>query len=87
MAVYRVSWLKAKACYDRWSEELKLVRYEMGWSVEWYRSQEKEWRQRADDAWLQDKDGHQAYAEKQVKMWQAFREMASRASTAMLATS
>ncbi|KAG1797545.1 uncharacterized protein BJ212DRAFT_1289685 [Suillus subaureus] len=31
--VYWVNWLKAKAQYDRWSEELKLVQHEMYWTV------------------------------------------------------
>lgn len=28
-SVYRVNWLRAKACYDRWEEELTMVVHEM----------------------------------------------------------
>ncbi len=31
--VYRVSWLRAKARFSRWSEELQLVESEMKWTV------------------------------------------------------
>ncbi|KAG2108609.1 uncharacterized protein F5147DRAFT_799314, partial [Suillus discolor] len=30
---YRVNWLKAKARWQRWEEELRLVQHEMGWTV------------------------------------------------------
>ncbi|KAG1906569.1 uncharacterized protein F5891DRAFT_901580, partial [Suillus fuscotomentosus] len=57
------NWLKAKARYDRWSEELKLVQHEMCWTVWWFQKQESEWRARADESI---KNGHRAYAEKQA---------------------
>ncbi|KAG2028676.1 hypothetical protein BDR03DRAFT_813922, partial [Suillus americanus] len=66
---YRVNWLKAKARYDRWNEELTLVQHEMFWTVSWFRTQEARWRARADES---TKDGHKAYAEKQASMWAEF---------------
>ncbi|KAG1722519.1 hypothetical protein EDB19DRAFT_1645755, partial [Suillus lakei] len=66
---YHVNWLKAKAQYDRWSEELKLVQHEMFWTVSWFGTQEATWRSRADKSI---KDGHKAYAEKQASMWAKF---------------
>ncbi|KAG1877467.1 hypothetical protein F4604DRAFT_1680133 [Suillus subluteus] len=66
---YHVNWLKAKARYDHWSEELKLVQHEMFWTVSWFRTQEARWRARADES---TKDGHKAYAEKQASMWAEF---------------
>ncbi|KAG1732280.1 hypothetical protein EDB19DRAFT_1831399 [Suillus lakei] len=62
---YCVNWLKAKARYDRWSEELKLVQHEMFWTVSWFGTR----RSRADKSI---KDGHKAYAEKQASMWAKF---------------
>ncbi|KAG1896270.1 uncharacterized protein F5891DRAFT_959004, partial [Suillus fuscotomentosus] len=59
------NWLKAKARYDHWSEELKLVQHEMCWTVWWFQKQESEWRARADESI---KNGHRAYAEKQASM-------------------
>ncbi|KAG1717481.1 hypothetical protein EDB19DRAFT_1653367, partial [Suillus lakei] len=70
---YHVNWLKAKARYDRWSEELKLVQHEMFWIVSWFGTQEATWRSRADKGI---KDGHKAYAEKQASMWAKFQPRA-----------
>ncbi|KAG1901611.1 uncharacterized protein F5891DRAFT_979428 [Suillus fuscotomentosus] len=33
LLVYRVHWLKAKARWQRWEEELSLVQHEMGWTL------------------------------------------------------
>jgi hypothetical protein len=69
LPVYRVNWLKAKARYERWSEELKLVQHEMFWAISWFQKQEEKWALRA----LQStQKGHQAYAEKQASMWLKF---------------
>ena len=48
-SVYRVSWLRAKACLARWSEELRLVEYEMEWTVNWFQSKVKQWQNRLRD--------------------------------------
>ncbi|KAG1847220.1 hypothetical protein F4604DRAFT_1594685 [Suillus subluteus] len=66
---YRVNWLKAKARYDRWSKELKLVQHEMFWTISWFRTQEERWRVRADESI---KNGNRAYAERQASMWAEF---------------
>ncbi|KAG1744530.1 uncharacterized protein EDB91DRAFT_1050678, partial [Suillus paluster] len=62
---YRVNWLKAKARYDRWSEELKLVQHEMFWTISWFWTQEERWRVWADESI---KNGNRAYAERQASM-------------------
>ncbi|KAG0697969.1 hypothetical protein DFH29DRAFT_878331 [Suillus ampliporus] len=62
---YRVNWLKAKARYNRWSEELKLVQHEMFWTISWFRTQEERWRVRADESI---KNGNRAYAERQASI-------------------
>lgn len=69
ISVYRVNWLKAKARYDRWNEELKLVQHEMAWTVLWFQMQEERWKVRAAQSV---KKGHQAYAEKQASVWAQF---------------
>jgi hypothetical protein len=74
-----VSWLRAKARYDRWNEELLLVRYEMTWALTWYAYQRREWERRAVWAEMQHLSGHRCYAEKQVVMW---RRMGDTAATA-----
>jgi hypothetical protein len=44
LPVYRVCGLRGKAQFSRWSEELRLVGYEMQWSVKWFQWQEDKWR-------------------------------------------
>ena len=36
-SVYRVNWLRAKAHYDRWEEELTMVVHEMEWTTLWFK--------------------------------------------------
>ncbi|KAG2126646.1 hypothetical protein BD769DRAFT_1357508 [Suillus cothurnatus] len=67
--VYRVNWLKAKARWNRWEEELSLVQHEMGWTIGWFKYQEEKWHQQWNEAM---KSGHQPYAYRQVLVWKAF---------------
>ncbi|KAG2126995.1 hypothetical protein BD769DRAFT_1357460, partial [Suillus cothurnatus] len=66
---YRVNWLKAKARWNRWEEELSLVQHKMWWTVSWFKYQEEKWQLHWHQA---TKPGHQPYAHKQVLMWKAF---------------
>ncbi|KAG2116427.1 uncharacterized protein F5147DRAFT_531540, partial [Suillus discolor] len=66
---YRVNWLKAKARWQRWEEELRLVQHKMGWTVSWFKYRMGEWDQRYQQA---TKPGHQAYAHRQVLLWGRF---------------
>jgi hypothetical protein len=68
--VFRVSWLKAKARYDRWNEELRLVEAEMFWTTLWFKHQEREWERRFRQAV---EPGHQSYAAKQQDLWERFK--------------
>jgi len=67
--VYRVNWLRAKAWFDRWEEEVKLVENEMRWTVLWFEHHGKLWKERAMKSKQDGKNGHACYAWKQVKMW------------------
>ena len=60
---YRVNWLKAKAHYDRWKEELEIVKHKMKWTILWFEHQLKVWMDRLNKS-MEDKPGHIAYAEK-----------------------
>lgn len=73
-AVYRVSWLKSKARFERWEEELELVQNEMLWTTLWFKHQEREWERRRQLQGLE--EGHKAYAAKQRHVWESFREKA-----------
>jgi hypothetical protein len=66
--VYRVKWLRGKARYDRWQEELTTVKSEMENTIRWFQHQKLQWEVRRGkvDVALQ---GHVCYAEKQVVMW------------------
>jgi hypothetical protein len=68
-AVYRVNFLRAKARYDRWDEELKIVQHEMQWCVLYFEHQMQVWGERAQVA---TREGPRAYAYKQVAMWHNF---------------
>lgn len=61
--------MRAKARYQRWKEELKIVNNEMKWTMKWFSTQEERWNERAGWAKDQELDGHKCYAEKQVYLW------------------
>ena len=68
--VYKVNWLRAKARYNRWSEELKLVEREMDWTVLAFQYYGKLWHRGAVGcAGKVEKRGHYAYALQQENMW------------------
>jgi hypothetical protein len=76
-SVYRVSWLRAKARFARWSEELRLVEYEMQWTVNWFRWKQKEWHRRLRD--LADEErapGLDCYCHKQIALWDSLADKA-----------
>ena len=75
--VYRVSWLRAKARFSRWSEELRLVGYEMQWTVNWFRWKEREWRERLANVTNEDRPpGLDCYCHKQIWLWQTLGDQA-----------
>ena len=70
MLVYCVSWLRAKACLARWSEELRLVGCEMQWMVNWFQWKEEEWRKRLRDVINDERPpGLDSYCYKQIALW------------------
>lgn len=74
--VSHITWLRTKARYHRWDEELKIVRKEMEWTIRWFEKQEEIWRGRANKASEEGKHGHQCYAEKQQVLWRNFKSQA-----------
>jgi hypothetical protein len=71
--VHRVSWLKARARYERWKEELQIVKHEMLWTTLWFKHHEQEWERRYK---TYPKPGLKAYAAKQKDVWKRFSEKA-----------
>jgi hypothetical protein len=77
--VYRVNWLRAKARYDRWSEEHLLIPNEMNWTRLFFINKAKEWARLRD--LVLDKPGHVCFAEGQINMW---KELAFQATKAFI---
>jgi hypothetical protein len=71
--VHRIGWLKARARYERWKEELEIVKHEMVWTTLWFKHQEQKW-----ERWYKTypKPGLKAYAAKQKDVWEMFRKKA-----------
>jgi hypothetical protein len=74
-SVYRISWLRAKARYDRWKEEHLLVRHEMRWTVSWFAYHEMMWQRRYEEIDEEESaDGLGCYALKQAHLWRRLGE-------------
>jgi hypothetical protein len=54
--------LKARAKYERWREELEMVKHEMFWTTLWFKHHEEEWERRWNEA---KNSGHKAYTAKE----------------------
>jgi hypothetical protein len=77
LLVYRVSWLRAKARFSRWSEELCLVESEMQWTVNWFQWKVKQWRTRLRDLEEDERPpGLDSYCHKQMVLWDSLAEQA-----------
>ena len=74
-----MNWLRAKARFERWDEEIKIVKTEMGCTIRDYENRRITWEKRADesrkrgDLWR----GHICYALQQMDMWFEFEEDAA----------
>jgi len=77
MVVYRVHWLRARAQFHRWQEEVTLTRNEMHWVANYFTYQKNQW-----STWQSTHPGltcgHHAYAERQKAMWFEMRQEACR---------
>jgi hypothetical protein len=76
--VNRVNWLRAKARYQRWHEEVLILEHEMIWTQKWFSHQKKIWEDRMHQSASGSKPGHRSYAAKQVGIWSEFWECASK---------
>ncbi|KIM78567.1 hypothetical protein PILCRDRAFT_75318 [Piloderma croceum F 1598] len=85
LLVYRVSWLRAKARFFRWSEELRLVEYEMQWTINWFRWKEGQWRTRLSEVDDEERPpGFDSYCHKQVALWDSLADRAQSQFSALL---
>lgn len=75
--VYRVSWLRVRARYLRWAEEIRLVKLEMQWTVRWFRDRERCWTERLENLLDEEREeGLQCYCYKQLGLWKALGDAA-----------
>lgn len=74
LLVYRVNWLRSKARYDRWAEELSLVKSEMTWTLLFFDWHRREWEKKVASSEKMGERGHKAYALKQAAMWEKFQK-------------
>jgi len=68
-SVHRINWLRAKAAFERATEENTLVGYEMKWTTAYFNHRAAEWHKRKEGDFSL---GHQIYAAKQEAMWKDF---------------
>lgn len=73
-AVYRIHWLRARARFKRWTEELVIVQHEMSWTVRYFTHMAKLWSDRR--SMVPNVLGAREYAERQVTMWNEFGRVA-----------
>ncbi|KAI6125608.1 hypothetical protein EDD16DRAFT_1517081 [Pisolithus croceorrhizus] len=69
----RINWLKARARRDKWKEEVSLVRHEMLWTCLWFEYHKDMWEKRALES---TEPGKEAYAKKQMGLWNDFAKKA-----------
>ena len=67
-----MNWLRAKARYDRWDEDMGFLRDEMAWTLLFFDHEEAKWQRKAAISQMQGEQGHEAYALKQAAMWKKF---------------
>ncbi|KAF8228818.1 hypothetical protein L208DRAFT_1289671, partial [Tricholoma matsutake] len=78
--VHRINWLRAKAAFDRATEETTLVQYEIKWTTSYFNHRAAEWQKSKEGVSLL---GHRVYAAKQEAMWNDFGNRARSAFSKM----
>ncbi|KAG2359938.1 hypothetical protein BDR07DRAFT_1291149, partial [Suillus spraguei] len=64
-----VHWLRAKALWDRWMEEISLVQSEMDWTCNFFLWKATKWGARMQESLLKQLPGHACYAGRQSHMY------------------
>jgi hypothetical protein len=66
-----VNWLRASARFQRWDEEVLLLKHEMRWTVEFFKFKKEAWSRLAVEA-KTPTGGLACYAKKQADAWARF---------------
>ncbi|KAK7461402.1 hypothetical protein VKT23_008580 [Stygiomarasmius scandens] len=67
---YKVNYLRAKARWDRWEEEVILVKKEMTWRISWFEHAKEVWTRRAELEEIS--EGARVYARMEAHKWDLF---------------
>ncbi|KAA1476901.1 hypothetical protein DENSPDRAFT_785716, partial [Dentipellis sp. KUC8613] len=67
-----VTWLRTKARYNRWCEQMVVLPFEMQWTIASFENSAELWCRRAEQSQRNNFIGHQAYARRQEAMWRQF---------------
>jgi len=73
-----VNWLRASARFQRWNEEVILLKHEMEWTMEYFKRQQRRWKHWGENVQVEgpERAGLKSYAEKQASMWKGFMSQA-----------
>ncbi|KAG1889031.1 uncharacterized protein F5891DRAFT_1198847 [Suillus fuscotomentosus] len=66
---YQVHWLRAKALWDRWREEMLLVKLEMDWTCKFFLWKTTQWGDHMQESLEKHLPGHGCYAGRQSQMY------------------
>ncbi|KAG1884252.1 hypothetical protein F4604DRAFT_1878716 [Suillus subluteus] len=66
---YRVHWLRAKALWDQWKEEMTLVQLEMDWTCNYFSWRATQWGDRMWESLEKRLPGHACYSRRQSQMY------------------
>ncbi|KAG1738322.1 uncharacterized protein EDB91DRAFT_1054610, partial [Suillus paluster] len=66
---YQVHWLRAKAPWDRWKEELILVELEMDWMCNFFLWKSPQWGDQMRESLVKRLPGHACYSRRQSQMY------------------
>ncbi|KIK72698.1 hypothetical protein PAXRUDRAFT_180082, partial [Paxillus rubicundulus Ve08.2h10] len=67
--VYHINCLRAKAVQDRWKEEVKLIKSEVRWTVNFFDSKSRQWEKLGAQSQERGAAGHAVYAACQATIY------------------
>ena len=79
--VERVHWLRARAQFERWSEEQHSIHNEATWIPTYFHAKAETWKKLMITAMQDSLKGHQAYASYQMHAWEELSRSSVKALT------
>jgi hypothetical protein len=84
--VDRVHWLRAKAQFERWSEEQASIHNEAVWVPAYFHTRAEQWEARMNRSTQYLQHGHAAYASRQMYVWEELSRSAEKALSPITST-